>query len=576
MIKTSLRAQLYKMLIGLLVISVVSIGTVVCCISYRNVMDLAVMTSEELAAKTADELRTLLDGMRSIPVVIGRDSRIQNAIRQEDLTQAEQDQIEDEISTFLAEMNQYDSDLSAIYFFAENGVFAQSQFYRPKVADLQSNPLYEEACRQGRTVWCPPQNGSSVAVTTHSERIIATVTPVKDVRSGDYAGMIVVEMTEKKLAEYLNVDVGKRGFLYICDEEQTPIVTSSGMTPEDVTAYLGAASWGSSVLGGGLTVRLQINNSGWFVISMVARADLMENVYNIIVMTVAVCLLLLALAVFATVRVTGVPLRRIDCLNRKMRQVAEGDLSVRVEIDQYDELGVLMEHFNQMVEHTEALVRREAENQAQLRAAEFKALQAQIKPHFLYNTLDSIIWLARANDQEGVVNMVGALTDFLKTGLSKGDEIIPLEQEIHHTASYLRIQEMRYRGKFIYTITLEERARAYPVPKLIVQPLVENAIYHGMKLKRETCNLSIWAGERDGCLIIEVCDDGVGMEPVVEARLRTAIANHETGSGGYGVVNVNERVQIMSGEQYGISFKTCFGEGSVFRITLPKQEEDRP
>lgn len=574
--KTSLRRWLYIILMGLLLLSVISIGAIVCFVSYRTVMELSVETCNQLVEKTADELNSLLDGMSSIPIVIGRDSRIQQSIRESGQGDAYQSRWEYEINAFLSEMNQYDSDISAIYFFAENGVFAQSKFYRPIVMELESDPLYQAACQLENTLWCPPQNGSSVAVTTSSERLIATVTPVKDIRNGDYAGMVVIELAEKRMADYLNTSVGKGGFLYICDENDTPIVCPPGMKLTEVNERL-QQNERSVPLGlkSGLTIRQELKDCGWSVIGVIPWSDLMDNVYSIIEMTILACIALLILAGFATGYTTSAILQRIDLLNQKMGQVAEGDLSVRVEITRYDEIGTLMERFNQMVQRIDMLVRREAENQKQLRLTEFKALQAQIRPHFLYNTLDSIIWLARANDREGVVNMVLALTDFLKIGLSKGNEIITLEQEIRHTSSYLRIQGVRYQGKFLHTIILEESVKECQVPKLIVQPLVENAIYHGMKLKRELCHLRIWAGEKDGHIVIDVVDDGAGMEPAVAERLRSAIQNHKTGSSGYGVVNVNERIQIMYGEGFGITFETEYGEGSAFHITLPKHEESK-
>ena len=570
--KTSLRFRLYRMLMGLLLLFVVSIGTIVCSISYRTVMELSVETCNQLVEKTASELDVLLDGMSSIPVVIGRDSRIQQSIREGDQGDSLRSRWEYEINMFLSEMNQYDSNISAIYFFAENGVFAQSKFYRARVTDLAADPLYQEACRQGKTIWRQPQNGSSVAVTTSSERVIATATPVQDIRTGEYAGMVVIEMEEKRLAAYLETGIGKGGFLYVCDENGTPIVCPPDLGLEGVEERLRQNEASPLFGSGGLTIRQELQACNWSVIGVIPRADLMDNVSSIIRMTILICAILLVIAGFATVRTTGAILQRIDLLNQKMGQVAEGDLTVRVEITRCDEIGTLMERFNQMVQRIDMLVRREAENQKQLRLTEFKALQAQIRPHFLYNTLDSIVWMARANDQAGVVNTVLALTDFLKIGLSKGDEIITLEEEIRHTSSYLRIQGVRYKGQFVHEIILEDAVKAFQVPKLIVQPLVENAIYHGIKLKRELCHLKIWAREEGDRVVIDVMDDGVGMKPAVEARLKSVLRNHETGSSGYGIANVNERIQIMYGEEFGVTFETEYGEGSVFRITLPKHE----
>ena len=372
----------------------------------------------------------------------------------------------------------------------------------------------------------------------------------------------------------LNAGIGKSGFLYICDENGKPIIYPEGKDAEILEAW--SQQGEPQGLSEGLMIRRELENCGWSVIGIVPQSDLTDNIRSIVLMTVLVCLTLLVLSLFIIVQVTDRILRPIDALNQKMGQVAAGNLSVRVEITRHDEIGTLMNRFNEMVKQIDGLVRQEAENQKKLRLTELKALQAQIKPHFLYNTLDSIIWMARAQDQDGVIQMVLSLTNFLKIGLSKGEEIIPLEQEIQHTASYLEIQGVRYRGKLVYTILVEDSVKACLTPKLIVQPLVENAIYHGMKLKRELCHLKIWAGERDGHVVIDVIDDGVGMTPDSAQALRMSLQSGMSGgqANGYGVVNVNERIQIMYGHFFGITFETVLGEGCTFHITLPKCEED--
>lgn len=573
--KMSLRTQLYIMLMGLSLLMVLSIGCVVCAISYRNVMNLSVQTCNQLVDKTQDELNVLLEGMSDMPEVIGRDSRVQKAMRSEFEGESSSEifDIQYEISAFLSEMNHYDTNIFCIYFFSENGVSAQSKFYRLTVEDLKNSQIYRNACQIGKTIWCPPQNGSAVSITA-GERVISTVTPIKEIGSGKYDGAVIIELEEKCIMDCLNAGIGKSGFLYICDENGKPIIYPEGKDAKTLEAW--SQHNEAQRLSEGLMIRRELENCGWSVIGIVPRSDLTDNIRSIVFMTVLVCLTLLALSLFIIVRVTDRILRPIDALNQKMGQVADGNLSVRVEITRHDEIGTLMSRFNEMVKQIDGLVKREAENQKELRLTELKALQAQIKPHFLYNTLDSIIWMARGHDQEGVIQMVMSLTNFLKIGLSKGEEIIPLEQEIQHTASYLEIQGVRYRGKFVYTISVEDSVKACLTPKLIVQPLVENAIYHGMKLKRDLCHLEIWAGERNDRVVIDVADDGVGMDPATAKALQISLQNGMCGgqANGYGVVNVNERIQIMYGHSFGITFETVLGEGCTFHITLPKFEED--
>lgn len=564
--RKSLRFRLYAMLAGFLFLSVLLISFIVCYISYQNVIDQSVLICNQMVDKTTEEVNRLLDKMSTIPETIGRDARMQNAMRMEPLGMSEREvfSAEYEIKTFLLEMNRYAEDIFCMYFFAENGILAQSKYYRLTMEELQSNILYQEACARETAVWYPPRSGSYVSVTA-GERLITVAAPVKEIGSGDYAGMVVMEMEEKKIAEHLSTGIGKNGFLYICDADGEPIICPDGKESEGIGVI------DPEDAGDGLVIRRRLD-CGWYLIGIVPRSDLTQAVWRIIVTTALVCALLLAVALAVIVRITEHILQPIAKLNEKMSQVGSGDLTVRMEISRYDEIGMLIEHFNEMVRQVDVLMQREVENQKQLRLVEFKALQAQIKPHFLYNTLDSIIWMARVNNQDGVVHMLLALTNFLKTGLSRGGEIIPLEQEIRHCSSYLYIQETRYKGNFVYTVTLDEKVRHCPVPKMIIQPLAENAIYHGMKLKYEMCRLEIRAYERDGQVVIDVLDDGAGMDPKTAQVLRESLENHETDvqRDGYGVSNVNERIRIMYGPAFGITFETRLGEGSAFHITLPK------
>lgn len=572
----TIRTQFYVLLMCLSFLSILSIGSVVCTISYRNVMSMSVQTCNQLVDKTVDELNFLLEGMNEMPAIIGRDSRVQKAMRKQFDINASSDMldVQYEISAFLSEMNRYDNNIFCIYAFLENGISSQSKFYRLTMEDLSSNKIYLEACEQGKTIWYPPSKGSEFSITT-GESLISTVTPIKEIGSGKYVGAVVIELEEARIKDCIDVGIGKSGFLYICDENGIPIVYPDGKDVQMLSAW--ARYDVDQEFSDGLLIRRGVGACGWSLIGIIPQSDLNHNTRSLVFVTIVFCLLLLSLSLYTIVRVTDHILCRIDILNQKMSEMASGNLSVQVNVTRQDEIGLLMVRFNEMVQQIRELMRREAESQRVLRQTELKALQAQIKPHFLYNTLDSIIWMARAQDQDGVIQIVLALTNFLKIGLSNGEEIITLEQEIKHTTSYLEIQSIRYKGKFDSTITVDESVKNYLVPKLIVQPLVENAIYHGMKMKRELCHLKIWAGERGEHIVIEVKDDGVGMTSDAIQALQDSLYGRTDGlpssKRGYGVANVNERIQIMNGPSFGITFESVLGEGSVFQIILPKNKE---
>lgn len=268
---------------------------------------------------------------------------------------------------------------------------------------------------------------------------------------------------------------------------------------------------------------------------------------------------------------TGItePIRR---LSEATKQAASGDFAVRAEEDSDDELMVLSTSFNHMVEKIGNLVEDIRVEQVNLRQAELKLLQAQINPHFLYNTLDSIIWLAEAGEKGQVVQMVSSLSDFFRTTLSKGRDYIMLEEEETHICSYLQIQQLRYRDILKYEIYIPKELGEYQILKLTLQPLVENALYHGIKNKRGVGHIVVSAREVEGRLELKVEDDGMGMTEERLGHVRSFIHGEladEKISSGFGLFNVNQRIQLNYGADYGLTIESVYGEGTMAKVTIP-------
>ena len=211
------------------------------------------------------------------------------------------------------------------------------------------------------------------------------------------------------------------------------------------------------------------------------------------------------------------------------------------------------------------------EEQKQLRKAEFELLQAQINPHFLYNTLDAIVWSAEAGNQKQVVKMVGSLSDFFRTSLNKGKEIVTIKEELQHVRSYLEIQQIRYQDILTYEIDAEDEIGGYKIPKITVQPIVENALYHGIKNKRGGGKITV-NGKSDGDdIVITVHDDGMGMDiDRLQQVQQSLVSGDENEKAIYGLYNVNERIRLEFGEEYGIKIESIHGIGTTVTVRLPK------
>ena len=260
-------------------------------------------------------------------------------------------------------------------------------------------------------------------------------------------------------------------------------------------------------------------------------------------------------------------------LSQVTDEIAKGNLSVRANVNTGVEATALSNSMNTMIDKINELLEQVTTEQIRLRKAEFELLQAQINPHFLYNTLDAIIWLAEAGEQKRVVGMVRNLSDFFRTSLNQGKDINSIKEEMLHVKSYLEIQHVRYQDILSYDIEVPEALYIYSIPKITIQPLVENALYHGIKNKRGMGHISIRgeAGEKD--FTITVTDDGIGIDETRLRQVQSGIQNKVlTGKDFYGLYNVCERIRLNFGEEYGIFIERVYGEGTSVRVILPYVE----
>jgi sensor histidine kinase YesM len=260
----------------------------------------------------------------------------------------------------------------------------------------------------------------------------------------------------------------------------------------------------------------------------------------------------------------------IAILCSQIDKVSEGDLSVSFTFKNNPDLGRVAHHFNSMVVNIKELIHQVLQEQHEKRQYELMLLQAQINPHFLYNTLDSIIWLERMDCKDESIEMLNALTCFLRTGLNKGKDIISLENEKNNIESYLQIQSHRYRNVFSYEIDIPSSLYDLLVPKLILQPLVENAIYHGVKNCREMGFIHVYAYTKDGRDSIVVADTGIGMDEEKRKSLLFKGVDDvsQKQSTSYGLYNVQKRLKLYYNDKVSFAIQSAPGKGTQVSITL--------
>jgi two-component system, sensor histidine kinase YesM len=270
----------------------------------------------------------------------------------------------------------------------------------------------------------------------------------------------------------------------------------------------------------------------------------------------------------------------IKKLHNVTTTITKNDLQALMTSDNVDEIAELGMSFNIMIGKIKELLASKIKEQENLKKAELRALQAQINPHFLYNTLDTIIWMAESKKTDQVVKIVSALSDFFRISLSKGMDWITIGEEMQLIRSYLTIQKMRYQDILDFKIEVNEEVAENTILKLILQPLVENALYHGIKNKRQGGTISVRA-RRNGKdeVLLEVEDNGIGFAPERLAQLRAGLKD-DSGDirleSGFGIGNVNRRIRLYYGRPYGLSIQSEYTIGTCVTLVIPAKMETVP
>ncbi len=375
-----------------------------------------------------------------------------------------------------------------------------------------------------------------------------------------------------------SVRMGPRGYLFITDADGSIIyhpqqqLIYSDLVSEPIERLL-EPGVSQLVYDTGEEQRLYIVDSvgrtGWRVVAVNPVDQLLASqrrLRSYYLSWVALCFsIVMVLTVALSRRISG-PIMR---LRRSMQAVEQGRFDIDLRIERRDEIGALSRDFEIMLSTVRELMARNRHEQEEKRRSEIKALQNQITPHFLYNTLDSIVWMAESGLVEEVVEMTTNLGRLLRLGIGRGDAMVSLGTELEHLKSYLRIQEMRYRDRLQFRIEPEEATLTCRLPRLSLQPVVENAIYHGIKNRPGGGTIAVRTAARDGFVEIAVEDDGPGIDPAVLDQLRR---HRVEPSHGVGLKNVQQRLALTFGEDYRISFDSVNGEGTVVTIRIPWED----
>ncbi len=418
------------------------------------------------------------------------------------------------------------------------------------------------------------------------QQVITMIATVKQKITHEVIGFIVIDLDETILNRFTeSFTIGRTGYFLVTDQSGTPIFypPNSSLSPliEPFAGRLSSQQDSFVYREQGKPMFVVYTTSvqtGWKIVGIAPLQEIMKDAHDIrqlIIISVGLSIIfVIALYFFITTRLT----RPIRLLQSKMRLAASGYLEGKVQPVGMDEIADLGKSFNTMIEQIKLLLQQSIQKQRQIRKAELRTLQAQINPHFLYNTLDSIVWMAEAGKNKEVVQLVTAMSRFFRTSLSKGRDWITVRDELDHVRNYLIIQQTRYRDILDYDIKMDEALMDIPILKMTLQPLVENALYHGIKNQRGKGRIVI-TGHRVNRheMVIEVHDNGAGIASESLDHLREQLAGRamiveEDGElHGFGLFNVQQRIRLFYGEEYGIHVHSTQGEGTTVTIHIPIQ-----
>lgn len=376
-----------------------------------------------------------------------------------------------------------------------------------------------------------------------------------------------------------NLNLGGSGYIYLTNKDREIIYH-----PQQALVFSGYKEELSNVLSDGDNEKIKVNNEiltiyksidfvDWEITGVTYITDIYKGNQRIAREILAAVPLIMVIIIMLSWYISGRITLPIKKLEKEMQKVQKGDLEAQFDFD-YGEKEVmeLGKSFNTMIERISLLIDENKQEHEAKRISELNALQAQINPHFLYNTLDSIMWMAESGQNEEVVDMVTSLAKLFRISISKGKNVITVREEIEHARNYLLIQKIRYKDKFDYVIDVPEEMLELPVPKLILQPIIENSIYHGIEYMVDEGLITIRVSLTASDMILEVEDNGLGMDKsTIEKLLFRRDLEIESHKGsGVGVRNVDERIKLRYGENYGIAITSEIEEGTTVQIRVPR------
>ena len=587
----SVRSALFAAISVMVLCAVVIVVAISLRFTRTSVFDNAVVYTRTIVRQTNQNIDSYIDYMDNIVTMVSGSRDTQSFLYNKDEETLQVSECRQRLVEQFRTILKSRSDIRNIGLIQKDGnrLFNNGGQQKNAYLDLDTQAWYKNAITSNR----------SVLTSSHVQHVIRgerpwVITVSRGVRnftgSGNREGVVFIDLNYSAISELCDQNsIGSKGYVFLLDQDGNVVYHPqqqqlyNELQTENIDLVMNTDKE-TLMDGSGDNAKIytisRSEKTGWTVVGCTNVAELLKDSKKARSIYVLVAAILVIVALVLSNLISRNITRPLQQLRDSMARVQEGDFrAAEVEVTSRNEVGSLTRSFNVMTSRIQELMKQNIYEQQQKRKSELKALQSQINPHFLYNTLDSIIWMAEGKKNEEVVVMTASLARLLRQSISNEEEQLPIGQEVEYARSYLTIQKMRYKDKLEFQIQVDAQIMGVPIIKLVLQPLIENAIYHGLKYK-EGKGLLIVRGYREGeNAVIQIKDNGAGMD---EQTLSHIFEKHKVNyrSNGVGVYNVQKRLQLYYGMDYGITYSSRQGEGTTASIVIPmnmipmKQEAD--
>jgi two-component system, sensor histidine kinase YesM len=587
--RLSLKAKILVFVALILFLAILTVGFYSYSIAVDQVVNKVTQSQLALVRQVANNLDQLLGDAEDISSLIIIDANMQRILQIPDV-QIYQTKYENwEPFIYLNTIMAAKSFISMITVYGNNGLnYSVGTDYTGcsvvPFSEFQKNPLYKKATLLNGQVGVEYYSNVPQIIYDYRVSRIVLYRVIKNMSDFRGMGVLLLWLNEKNIRSMYRMNVPTGGSIFIIDRRGTIISSSDSPASyhQVLTHFSGgklqnAASASEIIQFKGRRMMLTFSTStvsGWKIVALTPTALLTHNINSIALVILMVCLGCYILMLVFSSYITNIITNPLQQLLVSIKKVQKGDFTQQVNFSSEDEIGQLGQGYNAMIAHIKDLIDRVYKLQIREREAELNVLQAQINPHFLYNTLDTIFWKAEKNHVPEIGEMVYALSRIFRLSLNRGNELTTVAQEKELIENYLVLQQIRFKDKLTFTIDFDQKLLDLTMPKLVLQPFVENAIIHGIEEMDTPGHIQIIGRLDDQQITFQIIDNGIGMtQDKIEQILskgNSAQSNPVAVSGGYAIKNVLERLELYYQSNYQLIFDSIPGKGTTVVIIVPK------